>query len=502
MTDHTIEGWLRAFAHGRATPHDAWQACLRAIDARDGELNAIPTRRDAAAIAAELDAHAHALREGRPVGVLAGLPYVAKDIFETAGLRTTFGSPIYADHVPTRDAGIVARMRAAGAVLVGKSNTPEFAAGSQTYNPVLGATRNPHDPSRTAGGSSGGGACALATGMALVADGSDLAASLRNPASFCGVVGLRPSAYLDPTLQPDGNAFGTLNVVGPMGRSVTDTEIVFRALFERPTARPVAQWVRWLDDIVGGPPDAEPPGPVRSGATRPTAGRPRLAYSADLGGMPVERAVRDAFEAAIERLRAAGIELVEAHPDFDGADECFLALRGLYFVENFAELHAREAARMKDAVRWNIEQGLALSAADIARAHRTRGAVFRRVQAFMEGFDALLLPTAQVLPFPLDQATPTHVDGVPLANYIDWLKSCYWVTVAGHPALSIPCGFATPADGARPLPVGLQVMGRWRGESALFAVGRTVEGALVRVQASSSVARLRAASDGSAARSG
>lgn len=461
MHAHTIEGWLRAFADGHATPHDAWNACLRAIEARNGELNAIPTRRDAATVHAELDAQTQALRENRPIGVLAGLPYVAKDIFETAGLRTTFGSPIFADHVPTRDAPIVGRLRAAGAVLVGKSNTPEFAAGSQTFNPVLGATRNPHDPSRTAGGSSGGAACALATGMALVADGSDLAASLRNPASFCGVVGLRPSAYLDPTLQPDANAFGTLNVVGPLGRSVTDAEIAYRALFEQPVARPMDQWVRWLDDLLG--------------AARPATAPLRLAYSADLGGVPVEGAVRDAFGAAIERLRAAGIELVEAHPDFDGADESFLALRALYFVENFAELHARESARMKDAVRWNIEQGLSLSAADVARAHRLRTAVFGRVAAFMVGCDAWLTPTSQVLPFPLDQATPTHVDDVPLANYVDWLKSCYWITVAGHPALSIPCGFAAPADGTSALPVGLQVMGRWRGEAALFGVGRVIE---------------------------
>jgi amidase len=334
MPDHTIEGWLRAFARGEAAPHDAWDACRRAIEARDGELNAIPTRRDAAAVAADLDARARAMRDGDPVGPLSGLPWVAKDVFETAGLRTTFGSPIFADHVPARDAPIVARLRAAGAVLVGKSNTPEFAAGSQTFNPVLGATRNPHDPTRTVGGSSGGAACALATGMALVADGSDLAASLRNPASFCGVAGLRPSAYLDPALSSDANPFGTLNTVGPLGRTVTDLEVAFRSIFERPAPRPIVAWAAWLDalrarDPAGAGGSAEAGGGV---ARRPL----RLAWSTDLGGLAVERPVREAFARAIEALGACGIELVEAHPDFAGADECFMALRAQYFVENLA----------------------------------------------------------------------------------------------------------------------------------------------------------------------
>lgn len=456
----TAEGWLRAFALGDALPSDCWQACQAAIDTHNATINAIPTHVPAASLELAFAAADARIRSGKPVGALCGLPYVAKDIFATAGLRTTFGSPIYADHIPEQDAAIVARIKAAQAVLIGKSNTPEFAAGSQTFNPVLGATRNPHDLSRTVGGSSGGAAAALATGMALVADGSDLAASLRNPAAFCGVVGLRPSSYLDPSLQPDPNGFGTLNAVGPLGRTVTDCEIAWRAIFEQPVARPVGQWVDWLDGLV---------------ADTASVRTLRVAASVDLGGLPVEQAVRAAFGHSIDALRRAGVEVVDAHPDFAGADEAFQTLRALYFVEGLGELYATERVRMKDTVVWNVERGLELTVADIVRAQRLRTEVFHRVAAFMQQFDALLLPSAQVLPFPLDVPYPTHIDGAPLSTYIDWLKTCYWITVSAHPALSIPGGTAVPAEGAAPLPVGLQLVGRFRREAELFRVGRAIE---------------------------
>jgi amidase len=400
------------------------------------------------------------------VGLLAGLPYVAKDIFDTAGLRTTLGSPIFADRIPEVDAPGVRRLREAGAVLIAKSNTPEFAAGSQTFNTVFGATRNPFDPTRTVGGSSGGAAAALATGMALVADGSDLAASLRNPASFCGVVGVRPSTRLDPSLADGPNGFDTLSTVGPLGRSVDDCRLVHAALFAQPAPRPIDAWLDWLA--------SHPPLPAARGL--------RLAWSADLGGLPVAAPVRATFLRAIDALRDAGVGLVEAYPDFSGADEAFLTLRGLYFVEWLGELHATESARMKDTVVWNIEQGLALDASRIARAQRLRTAVFRRVASFLERFDAFLLPTAQVLPFALDVPYPTAIDGVPLANYVDWLKTCYWISASGHPGLSLPCGRARDGDSA-PLPVGLQLVGRWGGDAALFDVAQVVETVLAPLNA-------------------
>ena len=404
---------------------------------------------------------AAALRAGDPVGPLVGLPWVSKDVFDTAGLRTTLGSPIFADRVPRADAPVVKRLREAGALLVAKSNTPEFAAGSQTFNAVFGATRNPHDPTRTCGGSSGGSAVALATGMAVVADGSDLASSLRNPASFCGVVGMRPSTRLDPSLADGPNAFDTLSMIGPMGACVDDCRRVHEAMFERPAPRPIAAWIE------------------RDAGRRPPkpAGALRLAWSADLGGLPVQAPVRAAFLRAIDALRDAGVALVEAHPDFDGADEAFMTLRGLYFVEWLGELLESERARMKDTVVWNIEQGLALDARRIAGAQRLRSTVFRRTASFMAGFDAFLLPTAQVLPFALDVPHPTAIDGVPLATYVDWLKTCYWISASGHPALSLPCGRARDGDGP-PLPVGLQAVGRWNEDGALFDVAQTLESVL------------------------
>ena len=453
-----IRRLLADFAAGRSTPVELLARCHGAIDALDATLNALPTRRDRAACVAEARRAQRAIEAGEPVGLLAGLPYAAKDIFDTAGLRTTLGSPIFADRVPEADAPGVRRLREAGAVLIAKSNTPEFAAGSQTFNPVLGATRNPYDTSRTVGGSSGGAAAALAAGMTVVADGSDLAASLRNPASFCGVVGMRPSTRLDPTLSDGPNGFDLMSTIGPLARSVDDCRIVHSALFEPAAHRPLEAWLERLEACRG----MRAPGTLR------------LAWSADLGGVPLAAPVRETFLRAIDALRSAGVTLVEAHPDFTGADESFMTLRGLYFVEWLGELYTRERARMKDTVVWNIEQGLALDAAAIARAQRLRSAVFRHVAAFMADVDAFLLPTVQVLPFPLDMPYPTAVDGVPLVNYIDWLKTCYWISASGHPAVSVPCGRAR--DGASaPLPVGLQLVGRWNADTALLDVAETVE---------------------------
>jgi amidase len=400
------------------------------------------------------------------VGLLAGLPYVAKDVFDTAGVRTTFGSPIFADRIPDTDAPGVRRVLDAGAILIAKSNTPEFATGAQTFNPVLGMTRNPWDPQRTVGGSSGGSAAAIATGMAIVADGSDLAASLRNPASFCGVVGIRPSTRVDPSLAEGPNAFDSMSTYGPIARTVDDCRIVHAAMFDRPAHRPIGAWVEWLGKL---------------GRQRHLRDL-RLAYSADLDSVPLAASVRRSFDAAIGALRDAGATLIEAHPDFTGADEAFMTLRGQYFVEWLGELYQRDRARMKDTVVWNIEYGLKLNPARIAAATRLRSAVFRQVAAFMRGYDAFLLPTTQILPFTLDKAFPTEVDGQPLANYIDWLKTCYWISASAHPGLSLPCGWASD-EASPPLPVGLQLVGQWGGDAALFDVAQTVETVLAPIAA-------------------
>ncbi|HMS81817.1 MAG TPA: amidase family protein, partial [Burkholderiaceae bacterium] len=277
----------------------------------------------------------------------------------------------------------------------------------------------------------------------------------------CGVVGMRPSTRLDPVLADGPNGFDLMSTIGPLARCVDDCRIVHGAMFAPAAPRPLRDW---LDALSARP---RPPAPRTL----------RLAWSADCGGVPLARPVREAFGRAIDALRDAGATLVEAHPDFDGADEAFLTLRGLYFVEWLGELYRVERARMKDTGVWNIEQGLALDAAAIARAQRLRTQVFRRVAAFLGGVDAFLLPTVQVLPFALDVPYPTSIDGAPLVNYVDWLKTCYWISASGHPAVSVPCGRARDGDSA-PLPVGLQLVGRWGRDDALLDVAETVESVL------------------------
>ncbi len=463
---------LREFQSGERSPVDLMQQCFETIDRLDPQINALPTRVPREQALALAERAGEAIRKGEPVGALAGLSYAAKDMHRTAGVRTTFGSPIYADHVPDSNDPIVDRILDAGAILIAKSNTPEFAAGSQTFNPVLGKTLNPYDLGRTVGGSSGGGAAAAACGMVAVADGSDLAASLRNPASFCGVAGLRPSSIADPRMEVSANGFSSLGTVGAMAPRVADLRWMNRAIHAPMAPRPIARWIELIDREAG----------ARRGSGNARQRPPRLAWTVDAdGAMPVAAPVRKAMQRVHDRLREAAragrVELVGACPDFTGADDCFQVLRGQYFVENWGELYRSDRAKMKDTVVWNIEQGLALDAERIAAASVMRARIFRRTAAFMREFDAWLLPTAQVLPFAHDLAYPTEVDGEPLKTYIDWLKGCYWITVSGHPAVSIPAGFeADPTDPrALPLPVGLQLMGRFGEDEALLDVGELVE---------------------------
>ncbi len=456
-----IRALIGEFARGASSPSRVLEHCLARIDAVDGTINALPTRLPADELRVRLAGIDRAIAAGEPVGALAGLPWCAKDLLATAGVRTTLASPIFADRVPEHDDPLVARLKEAQAVLIAKSNTPEFGAGSQTFNTVFGGTCNPYDTSRTVGGSSGGAAAALACGMTVVADGSDLAASLRNPASFCGVVGLRPSSFGDPSMHAGAGAFDSLGLVGPMGRSVDDLRLVHRAIHAPQVRRPIADWAQAL-------------GSGQSRPRRPVAGM-RIACTIDCdGGFPVAEPVRRAIEQAYLRIEDAGCKLVRATPDFSGADECFQTLRGLLFVALHAQTYRTDRHRMKDTVVWNIEQGMKLTADEIGRAMRQRAAVFERMAAFMRQFDAWLLPTAQVLPFALDVPYPTSIDDEPQATYIDWLKSCYWITISGHPALSVPCGFARDGE-SPPLPVGLQVVGRFAGEESLFDVAETLE---------------------------
>jgi amidase len=394
-------------------------------------------------------------RRRLPEGPLAGLPIAHKDIVPTKGIRTTYGSPIYADHVPAEDHAIVGRLRDAGAILLGKTNTPEFAIGAQTFNPVFGATRNPYDLSKTCGGSSGGAAVAAASGMLPFADGSDLGSSLRNPASFCNVVGFRPTPGRVPNW-PFPDCWDTLWSVGPIARTVEDAALLLSAM--------------------AGPDPRCPTTHAEAGKAfaRPLARdfrKVRVAWSGDLGGIPVDPRVTRVLEPHRRTLESLGCIVEEAEPDLAEADEAFKVQRAIGFIESHGELLKAERARIKDALAWNIEEGLKMDAARIARAGVLRSRVFHAMRGFLDRYEFLLLPTVQVPPFPVEQPYVTEIGGVKLGSYMEWMKSTYLITATSHPAISVPAGFTD--DG---LPVGLQIVGRYRDDFGVLQLAHAFEG--------------------------
>jgi amidase len=389
-------------------------------------------------------------------GRLAGLPIAYKDMIATKGIRTTYGSPIYRDHVPSADHVIVERLKAAGAITLGKTNTPEFAAGSQTFNKLFGATLNPYDLTKTCGGSSGGAAVAVACGMLPFADGSDLGASLRNPGNFCNVVGLRPTPHRVP-YYPADDAWQSLSVIGPLARTVADAALLLSAMAG---------------------PDARSPGSIAEPGSmfaRPLARdfrRVRVAWSRSLGGLPVDARVSAVLEAQRKVFAELGCIVEEAEPDLSGADEAFHVLRAVGFVQKYGELLKTRRADMKDTVVWNIEEGLKLSGPQVARAMQLRSQVYQRMREFMTRYEFLLLPVNQVPPFPVTQPYVTEINGVKLDNYVDWMKTCYEITMTSHPAISVPAGFT---DDDPPLPVGLQMVGRYRDDFGVLQFARAFE---------------------------
>lgn len=431
-------------------------AHLEQIERLNPRVNAICTldADGATAAAARLDEE---LAAGAQPGPLAGLPVAVKDLVDVAGLPTTRGSPIYRNSVATHDGLMVARMRAAGAVIVGKSNVPEFGAGSHTFNTVFGVTRNPYDLGRSAGGSSGGGAAALTSGMVAIADGSDYGGSIRNPPNFNSVVGLRPTPGRVPGV-PAGDPWETLSVTGPMGRTVADAALLLSAIAGPDRRDPTSI--------------CEPGAPFADVASNDLKGC-RVAYSRDLGLLPVEPAVTEAIERALPLLADLGCILEQAHPDLSGGAEAFDTIRALRFAADHAATPREHRHQLKDTVIWNIERGLALTTDQVIRAHHSRAKQFLRMSAFLERYDVLILPVSQVVPFPVEMDWPRSIDGVPMASYIDWMQSCSLITMTSHPALSLPCGF-TPSG----LPVGAQIVGRYRGEADLLAFAAAWEDAL------------------------
>ena len=440
---------------------EVMRAFIRRIERINPKVNAIVTflPEQALAAARALDrriARARTAAGTAATAPLAGLPIAYKDIVPTKGIRTTFGSLIYKDHVPDADSMLVERLGAAGAITIGKTKTPEFATGSQTFNAVFGATLNPYDLSKTCGGSSGGAAVSVACGMLPFADGSDLGASLRNPGSFCNVVGFRPTPGRVP-MYPFPNAWDTLWSVGPLARTVEDTAFMLSAM-----AGP--------DPRV--PTSIAEPGRIFSRPLARNFRKVRVAWSRNLGGLPVDARVTKVLEAQRAVFEALGCIVEEAEPDLADADEAFQVQRALGFVEAYAELLKTDRAKMKDTVIWNIEEGLRLDAGRIARANVLRSQVFHTMRRFLERYDFLLLPVNQVPPFGANQPYVTEINGIKLASYIDWMKTCYYISATSHPAISVPAGFTDEG-----LPVGLQIVGRYRDDFGVLQLAHAFESA-------------------------
>ncbi len=428
------------------TPEQLIDAALARIKAVDGSVNALPTvcadRARARAASESFDAR------------LAGLPIVVKDLNEVAGVRTTYGSPIHADHVPTRSDVTITRLERHGANVLAKSNTPEFGAGANTFNDVFGKTLNPWNTAKSCAGSSGGSAVALATGMAWLATGSDLGGSLRTPASFCSVVGLRPGIGCVPR-SPRATLFENLWVEGPMARDVRDVALMLDAMAGEDPADPLSR--------------PAPEVGYLTAAQSPRLPR-RVAFSPDLGFLPVGKQVTEACRRAVERIAAMGVTVEETAPDLREARDVFQVLRAAGFAAAFGPVLERHRDRLKPEIVWNIEKGLALTADEIGRAERARVRLFARTLAFFDEYDLLLCPAAVVEPFDVDVRYVEEIEGTRLETYVDWLTMTFAITLTTCPALSLPCGFSDAG-----LPIGLQVVGRPRGEAALLAAAAAFE---------------------------
>jgi amidase len=456
----TVESTARAQAEAvrrrDISARELLELHLARIGERNGELNAIVSLDEERARAGAAAADEHLARGGR-TGPLHGLPFAIKDTHAVAGWRTTYGSPIYADHVPDTDDLVVERIRHAGAVLIGKTNVPEFAAGSHTFNRLFGTTRNPVDPTRSAGGSSGGAACALAAGMVPLADGSDMGGSLRNPASFCGVVGLRPSLGRVPTWPAD-NQWETTSVSGPMARNVGDVALLLSVI-----AGPDARVPLALGE----------PGAAFASPLDGTLAGLRVGYTVDLAGaLAVDPQVAAVLETAGRLMVRHGASVFDAHPDLTGADDTFRTLRAWHFQATYGDLLRRHPDDVKATLADNIRAGEPLTGADVARAYQQRTALADTMRRFFETYDVLLLPTSQVPPFPADQEYPTEIAGRPMESYLDWMRSAYLITVTGCPAISVPAG-RTPEG----LPVGVQLVAPHGQDRRLLEIATAFEAA-------------------------
>ena len=443
----------RSIAARELSAAEVMEAHLARIYRLNPAVNAIVTLLpdEARRGAEEADA---AVARGDALGPLHGLPVAHKDLTWTKGIRTTFGCRAFEHFVPDEDALIVERLRAAGAITVGKTNTPELGAGSQTFNAVFGATRNPYDTTKTCGGSSGGAAVGLATGMLPIADGSDLGGSLRNPAGFCNVVGFRPSPGRVP-IWPTQAAWFPMGVQGPMARNVTDVALMLSAIAGPDPRAPIS--LSEPGTVFCPPLDRDVDGAV-------------VAWSRDLGGLPVDPRVTAVIEAERGTVEDLGCVVEDAEPDMSGVADVFRVWRAWYFEACYGTLLDEHRELLKDTVIWNIEEGRRLTGPRLGDAARTWSTLLDRVRRFFERFDFLVLPVSQVPPFDVDQPYVTEIDGVRMKTYLDWMSSCAHISVLGLPAISVPCGFTD--DG---LPVGVQIVGRQHDDLRVLQLAHAFE---------------------------
>ncbi len=450
MSAVEMAGLIRA---KKLSAREALAAHLKQIERVNPKVNAIVTlvpemAAEAAAKADELQA------QKKTLGPLHGLPVAHKDLVETRGIRTTFGSPLYKDYIPAADDLIVERLRHAGAITIGKTNTPEFGAGSQTFNKVFGATHNPYDLTKTCGGSSGGAAVALACGMVPVADGSDTGGSLRNPAAFCNVVGFRPSIGRVPNPKA-AFAWSTLSTSGCLGRSVADLALALSTVAGPDSRAPLSiqepgeHFARPLDRNFKGV---------------------RVAWFKNLGGVPFDPRVRAVVDGHRKAFESLGCIVEQAEPDFAPAEISFRVLRAWTSANTYGERLKQHPDAFKDTLKAEIEEGLRLTGPELARAETAHGVIWRNFQAFLEKYQYFVLPTTQVPAFDITTPYPTEIAGVKFESYIDWMKSCWYISATGNPAASVPGGF-TPEG----LPIGLQIVGRDKDDFSVLQMAHAFE---------------------------
>ncbi len=440
----------------KASPVEVTEAHLAAIERLNPAVNAFCTVAAEKALAWAREAEG-AMKKRAKLGALHGVPVAIKDLTATAGIRTTWGSTLFRDHVPAQDAEIVLRLKAAGAIVLGKTNTPEFGAGANTVNKVFGATRNPWNTALSASGSTGGGAAALAARMAPLAEGTDFGGSLRTPAAFCGVVGLRTTAGLVPRY-PATMPWHDQSVAGPMARSAEDCALLLDAMTGLSLKSPLSCAAPWKSAR------------ERLAKARNLRGL-RLAYAPDIAGIGVDEEIERICRTAALDLRAVGAAVEEIEINMSDGRDAFLALRGEAMVGNHLERLER-IGELGDNLAGNIRAGLALTISEIARAEHKRAEIWHRWRALFERYDFVLTPTAPVPPFPVEKNYPEVIRGRKLQNYMDWIGPTFLVSLAALPAASVPAGLT-----AAKLPVGLQIVGPRFSEPMILTVAKFVEAA-------------------------